>query len=211
MEKSLPMDVACPAVESVATAELCFSAMFREHSPFVFAMLRTFVPRDVAEEITQEVFAVVWRGDRYDESRGSRRGYLYGIARNKAIDWLRRNNALTARDRRFSALRKSEVLTDDAVCDALEGRRMLDALSMLPAAQREAIELAYFGGLSYREVAVAMELPVGTVKSRIRGGLRQMQRLLATPLDLRSQASGHQTGVQIENRVHAHGAPVRNA
>ncbi len=155
-----------------------FASMYRDHADGLMAMLVGLVPRHVAEEIIQDVFAVVWRADRFDPRMGSRRSYLRGIARHKAVDWLRRNSSIAERERRWAMLAERDHAIDDGVCASDQAARVRLALSSLRADRRQAIVLAYFGGMSYRQVAIELDVPEGTIKSRIRDGLQQLRAQL---------------------------------
>lgn len=130
-----------------------------------------------AEEITQEVFFSVWqRAGTFDPSRGSFAGWVMSLAHHKAVDRLRRLR-----------VRKTEA-ADEATPDAvdvveevlrlLESERVRKALQALPPGQREVIVLAYYGGLTQREIAERLGLPLGTVKTRTRDGLLRLREAL---------------------------------
>ena len=196
---------------SAALFEARFSTMYRENAAAVGAMLRCLVPAAVAEELVHEVFLVVWTADGCDPSLGSRRAYLYGIARHRAIDWLRSNNAATARDRRWAALRECDTSTEDSAVTAIAGGWLERALSALPSNQREPILLAFYGGLTYREVAIALDMPEGTVKWRIRKGLKRLECSSTNATDPHLDAPLHTTGARSANPVRAHRAPLQDA
>ena len=130
--------------------------------------------RTVAEDVVQETFIGVWRAaGRFSEGRASARTWIIAICHHRAVDVLRRR-------RPSSPLPDPElpppvqlVSVDvwPAVSRALDAEAVRGALNGLPAAQREAIELAYFGGLTQQEIAARTDVPLGTVKSRVRLGL----------------------------------------
>jgi len=128
----------------------------------------------LAEDLVQEVFASVWqKAATYRPERGDPAGWLYAIARHKLVDHWRRTTSHETLD----------VLDIDALpCRSGEGRDLLltlrKLLTQVSPEQRTAIELAYFGGLTYEETAQRLQLPLGTLKSRIRVGLRTMRTLL---------------------------------
>lgn len=135
-----------------------------------------------AEEVTQEVLTEVWRiAPRYDPVRGGVPAWLATITHRRAVDRVRSEQA--ARDRgRASALRDIATLYDpvqERVVLGSEYGEVRCALAGLSDLQRRAIELAYFGGHTYREVAELLDTPLGTVKSRIRDGLRHLGESLA--------------------------------
>ncbi len=138
------------------------------------------VVRDPAqsEEVTQEVFLEIWRtASRYDADRGSALAWLMTIAHRKAVDRVRSAEAATRRDLTYHQTNQSieHDSTADAAHASLEARRVRAALGQLTEVQREAIELAYFGGYTHTEVAALLDLPVGTTKTRIRDGLIRLR------------------------------------
>ena len=133
-----------------------------------------------AEEITQETLLEVWRlAPRYDRTKGSVEGWTTAIAKRRAVDHVRSQQATRRRDDRHAHLQGSQV---DSVAVEFEHRmdreRVASALDELTAVQRQAVALAYYAGHTYRQVAVLLDLPEGTVKSRIRGGLTRLRRTL---------------------------------
>jgi RNA polymerase sigma-70 factor (ECF subfamily) len=134
-----------------------------------------------AEEVAQEAFLDVWRNAaRYDEKRGSAVGWLLTIVHRKAVDRVRAAEAAGRRDTSYH--QDSTKVAHDATAEAaeasLEAGRVRSAMKQLTAVQREALELAYFGGYTHTEVATMLDLPVGTAKTRIRDGLIRMRDAL---------------------------------
>ena len=166
------------SAQLAAAIETEFVEIYRKQVAGMMLMLGALVPAHVAEEIAQDVFLIVWNADRYCAELGTRRGYLHGIARHKALDWIRGQYSAENRDRRWAALRNGDPSFDDSVCAADDAARVRRAVQSLGCAKREVISLAYFGGLSYRQVAIALNVPEGTVKTRIRDGLAQLRRQL---------------------------------
>ena len=155
---------------------------YRRHAGAVFALSRRLVvEKSVAEEIVQEVFLRLWNTpDRYEPNRGTLRSLLLSWTHGLSVDALRSNSARRRREEREArrtATRPPEV--EDEVVDLTTAERVRRALGALRPEERDAIELAYFGGLTYREVAVELEEAEGTIKSRIRSGLKSMRRALA--------------------------------
>ena len=136
----------------------------------------------LAEDAVQEAFLAVWRqAPRYDPTRGSVRSWLLTIVRHRALDDLRRRHE----DRWVASAALAEI-ADGSDTHELAGRHaaarlVRDALAHLPAAQRAALALAYAGGYSHAEIAQAQGVPLGTVKGRVRLGLRALRRQLAGP------------------------------
>lgn len=130
-----------------------------------------------AEEVAQEVFVEIWRlAPRYERSKGSPKSWAARIAHNRAVDRVRSENAAREREKRDFIEAPPEV---DAVSEAIEDRvqvkRVTKALETLTEVQRSAIELAYFKGHTYREVAVVLDIAEGTAKTRIRDGLIRLR------------------------------------
>jgi RNA polymerase sigma-70 factor (ECF subfamily) len=155
---------------------------FRRHAGAVYGLAQR-VLRDAAaaEEIVQEVFLRLWNApDRYDPERGSLRSYLLAQAHGRAVDQLRSETSRRRREER-DAVRSAAVGADVErdVMDLTEAAHLKEAVLALPVEERRAIELAYFGGHTYREVAVMLAEPEGTVKSRIRSGLQRLRVGLA--------------------------------
>jgi RNA polymerase sigma-70 factor (ECF subfamily) len=130
--------------------------------------------------VTQDVFVDLWkRPERFDPARGSLRAFLVTVAHGRAVDMLRSDTARVAREQRTAR----ETATggydlENQVWDLALADQVKDAVGALPEGERRAIELAYFGGHTYREVATMLGEAEGTVKSRIRRGLRRMRDAL---------------------------------
>jgi RNA polymerase sigma-70 factor (ECF subfamily) len=134
----------------------------------------------LADEVVQEVFIRLWtRADRYDGTRGSLRAYLLAQTHGRALDLLRSEASRRRREERDARLTPpAGDVEREAIANTVadEVRR---ALASLPGEERAPVELAYLGGLPYREVAVRLGLPEGTAKSRIRSGLSRLRTALA--------------------------------
>jgi RNA polymerase sigma-70 factor (ECF subfamily) len=131
-----------------------------------------------AEEVTQEAYLEIWRtANRFDPAKGSALSWLLTLAHRKAVDRVRSAEAATRRDTAYQSATQpiAHDTTSEAVTDALEARRVRAALTSLTRAQRQAIELAYFGGYTHTEVATMLDLPLGTAKTRIRDGLIRLR------------------------------------
>jgi len=155
---------------------------FRRHAGAVYGLAQR-VLRDAAaaEEVVQEVFLRLWNApDRFDPERGSLRSFLLAQAHGRAVDHLRSETSRRRREER-DAVRTAAVGPDveREVMDLTEAAHLKEAVLALPLDERRAIELAYFGGHTYREVAVMLAEPEGTVKSRIRSGLKRLRVGLA--------------------------------
>jgi RNA polymerase sigma-70 factor (ECF subfamily) len=140
-----------------------------------------------AEDTVQDAFLSVWRrAASFDASRGSARGWLLTIVRNAAVDRRRGRHARVLQDAPLDDV-AFRLATDDeetfaAVAAAVEATRVRDALALLPSEQREAIEMAYFGGLTHQEIADRTGAALGTVKGRMRLGLHKLRAALADML-----------------------------
>ena len=136
--------------------------------------------RSAAEDVVQEAFVSVWRNAAgFEVGRGGLRNWLLSIVRNRAIDRLRGS----ARTRTEVGLETAEPVTGvadvwDSVALHLERKQIKDGFAELPDAQRRTLELAYFGGYTHVEIASQMQVPLGTVKGRMRIGLEKMRSFL---------------------------------
>ncbi len=172
----------------VAGDSRALELLYDRYSRTVYGMaLRMLSNAEQAEDVVQETFWRVWRrGATFQQGYGQFSSWLFGIAHNLCIDELRRQRS-----------RPSPIYTEDAQqilhdipdgqqdVDSLtwqtERRRLIsDALRDLPSDQRQVIELAYFRGLSQREIAEQLQDPLGTVKTRIRLGLQKLKQFLHT-------------------------------
>lgn len=155
---------------------------YRRHAGAVFGLARRLLrEQGVAEEIVQEVFLRLWNDPtRFDSQRGTMRSYLLAQTHGRAVDVLRSDTSRRAREER-DARRTAEGSYDleREVWDLTTSEHVRESLTALPADEREAIELAYYGGFTYREVAAQLAIPEGTIKSRIRSGLQRLRRHLA--------------------------------
>ena len=130
-----------------------------------------------SEEVTQEAFIELWRlAPRYDASRGTVRSWAATIAHRRAIDRVRSEQA--TRDRTERESQKRPIQDNDVaeqVVANIDGTRVRKALERLTEMQRQAVELAYFGGHTYREVALLLDVAEGTIKTRIRDGMIRLR------------------------------------
>ena len=137
--------------------------------------------RDLAADITQEVFVRLWeRHGRYDSSRGSLKSFLQMDSHGRSIDLLRSRRAAQARELADHQKQAStpQVSTEELAMTSATSSTVRSALMSLPDEQRTPIALAYFDGYSYRDVAELLGVPEGTIKSRIRAGMRRLQLAL---------------------------------
>jgi RNA polymerase sigma-70 factor (ECF subfamily) len=158
--------------------------MHDRYSRLVFGLARRVLGDDtMAEDVTQEVFVSVWQQpERFDPTRGSLRSWLGLLAHRRAVDRVR---AEVRRAKGEHQLDPTEPVTTDAenevdvqLARAWLAGRVQEALAKLPDEQREAVVLAYYGGRTYRQVAVELDIPEGTAKSRLRLALAKLDELL---------------------------------
>lgn len=145
------------------------------------AALRVLGDSAAAEDVAQDVFVELWtRPDRYNPGVGSLRTYLTVLARHRAVDMLRSELRRLARQERHHRLTpgQRQKSPGESVAAAETAGMVREALRSLPDGQRKVVELAYFQGLSYREVAVVAGIPEGTAKSRLRLALAKLEALL---------------------------------
>jgi len=142
--------------------------------------LRILNDRTAAEDVVQDAFLGVWRNaGSFDLSRGSLRNWLMTAVHNRAIDQLR-GKAKARRHAELETIERTVEVPDawEAVALELERKQVLEAFDQLPETQRRALELAYFKGYSHTEIARELNLPLGTVKGRLRIGLEKMRSFL---------------------------------
>lgn len=152
---------------------------FRRHSGSVFALARRLLGDSAqSEEVVQEVFLRLWnRPDAFDPERGSLRSYLLAQCHGRAVDALRSDVSRRRReDREAQRTAADSYDVEREVGDIIVAEHVREALTVLSPGEREAIELAYFGGYTYREVAGLLGQPEGTVKSRIRSGMTRLRQ-----------------------------------
>jgi RNA polymerase sigma-70 factor (ECF subfamily) len=161
-----------------------FELVYDRHSSAAFSLAyRMCGRRATAEDVLQEAFLALWRsGARYDRTRGSVRNWILRIVHNRAVDALRRG-VVRERD-----LHQEEGIlerqpgaerTDEQALEREQAREVQDVLRELPREQSHVIELAYFGGFTHIEIASMLQMPIGTVKGRIRLGLAKLRVALA--------------------------------
>lgn len=147
---------------------------------------RTCRDHGLAEEVVQEVFLMLWReSSRYTPARGTFPGWLRTVVHHKAVDAVRREHA--AHRRTVSSSADGDVPAsqgaDEAALESMFAGQLRTALHRLPLKQRQPLLLAYYGGYTYREISELVEIPLGTVKSRISLGIRRLRTLLRPPLE----------------------------
>jgi RNA polymerase sigma-70 factor (ECF subfamily) len=177
-----------------AGEDVALGDLYDRYGKMVYALALAILrePAD-AEEVVVDAFGQAWRqAGSFDATRGSVGAWLATIARSRALDTVR------ARGRRVRAHERAALLSDEGLAapitaagddpargvELIEARRLVSqALAALPGPQRTAIELAYFEGLSQREIAERLAEPLGTVKTRIRSGMEKLRALLGPLLE----------------------------
>jgi RNA polymerase sigma-70 factor (ECF subfamily) len=153
--------------------------------------LRVVTDRFTAEDVVHDSFVAVWQHiGRFDPSRGNLRGWLLTVVRNRAIDRVRatRSTVDVSLADEQSLLRTGPNPTWELTVARISARELRAALASLPAEQREAIELAYFMGHTYREIARLTGVPEGTANGRLRLGLVKLREALRVPMEARQMA-----------------------
>lgn len=159
-----------------------FAALYDRTAPFVYGLLlRMLRNRDEAEDVAQEVYLQLWRtAATFDSRRSTAVAWIAMVARSRAIDRLRSETS------RRAAVEGASVEPSPASADpeedaSISERRGLvrDAMAELPAEQRTALELAFFQGLSHREISERTDIPLGTVKTRIRAAVAKLEKALS--------------------------------
>ncbi|AKU19160.1 ECF RNA polymerase sigma factor SigK [Luteipulveratus mongoliensis] len=167
-------------LEAVARGDqAAFSSLYDTTAARVHGLVvRVLADPAQSEEVTQEVFLEVWRtASRFDRGRGSPLGWLLTIAHRRAVDRVRASSAARARDVTYEreTTPASYDTTEETVSARLDAERVRAAMVHLTDMQREAVELAYFGGRTHTEIAATLGIPLGTAKSRIRDGLTRLR------------------------------------
>ena len=161
--------------------------LYDRYATVVYRMaFRILKQREQSEEVVQEVFWRVWRrSSSFERERGRVAQWIFGIAHNLCIDEMRRMKVRpnpVYDDETHPVIQQlvDEHVDVPATALANEQRRVIkDAIAVLPVAQRECIELAYFGGLSHQEIADQLSRPLGTIKTRVRLGLQKLGTILS--------------------------------
>jgi RNA polymerase sigma factor (sigma-70 family) len=156
--------------------ERALASIYDQYSSLVYGIAQRLLGATAAADITQQVFLQLWeRPDAWAPERGTLRTFLAVVARRRSVDMLRGSSRSERRERVASSRLPVPVPdVDEAAMAMIASERVHQAVETLPAEQRQAIELAYFGGLTFREVAVATGVAEGTAKSRLRLALKRL-------------------------------------
>jgi RNA polymerase sigma-70 factor, ECF subfamily len=162
---------------------VAFADLYSAVAPRIYGLvLRILWDAHQSEEVTQEVFLELWRtSTRFDPNRGSALAWVMTMAHHRAVDRIRSAEAWRRRDAADLTSRHQTPFdeTAAAVQASLDAESVRAALDTLSPCQRQALELAYFGGHTYREVATVLDIPLSTAKSRIRDGLIRLRDVLS--------------------------------
>ncbi|MGV0813608.1 ECF RNA polymerase sigma factor SigK [Mycolicibacterium boenickei] len=183
-----------PDVSNVLDAQLrrvargdaeAFAGLYDATSARVYGLIiRILRDPGYSEETTQDVYAQVWRSAAdYDPQQGSALAWLMTLAHRRAVDRVRAEVASSRREARYVAVSTepdTDVVADSAIRSD-ERRQVADCLGSLTDLQRQAIELAYYDGLTYPQVSERLSTSLGTVKTRMRDGLRRLRDCLGVP------------------------------
>jgi RNA polymerase sigma-70 factor (ECF subfamily) len=161
-----------------------YEALYDRHAQVVFNLVMRIVrDRAVAEELLQEIFWQVWQKAEQYEGAGSVAAWLYRVARNKSLDFLRHQRArpqMAASELEMleRSLRLASSSAESEAEQAWRRQQVTQALESIPGEQRLCLELAYFEGMSQREIAEQTRTPLGTIKTRMRIGMEKLERIL---------------------------------
>lgn len=162
--------------------QAAFARLYDAVSPRVFGLLQRIVADPaLAEEVCQEAFLDVWRqAGTFQRSRGTALSWIFTLAHRRSVDRVRSVVASRRRESTYGVqhLEPEFDSTVDRVTDQLEAERVRAAMGRMSDVQRQAVELAYFGGMSHSQVAAELGIALGTAKSRIRDGLLCMRGVL---------------------------------
>jgi RNA polymerase sigma factor (sigma-70 family) len=168
--------------------ETALADLYDSYAGFVYALaMRVVASRPAAEDVTQDVFVFLWEHpERIEPGRGSLRGFLGTLTHRRAVDIVRREEARKRREERAGPADAMPAPdATEAVIHSDTRGKVRTAVDLLPEAQRRAVELAYFHGYTYRQVAAALGIPEGTAKSRMRLALARIAEILQPELSER--------------------------
>jgi RNA polymerase sigma-70 factor (ECF subfamily) len=156
-----------------------FEVLYDGYHRLVYGVaMRMLGDQSAAEDVTQAIFLKIWSAPQLFET-GNFAGWLVRMTRNRALDMLR------SKSYRFEELpedRPAEDRPEDVAFANIDAQRVRAALAQLPEEQRDPIELGFFGGMTHEELAQRTGIPLGTIKTRIRAGLRKLRTALAGPV-----------------------------
>ncbi len=164
----------------VAGDTAAFELLYDRHSKTAYGLAHRILNEPgVAEDVVQDAFLTVWRqAETYGQARGSVRSWLLAIVHHRAIDYVRRRHEDRQQPLEDMTLLPGETDTWEQARQGVEGGYVRAALDSLPPDQQRSIVLAYFGGYTHDEIARLLDVPLGTVKGRLRIGLQKMRGYL---------------------------------
>jgi len=160
----------------VAGDDTALREVYDQYASFVYGLAaRVIGDTRAAEDVSQDVFLAFWeRPAAFDPERGSLRTWLGTLTHRRSVDYVRREEARRRRAAREASRAVATPDVEEMATALLAAERVRAALDVLPPEQRRAIQLAYFGGKTYRQVAETLGIPEGTAKSRLRLALRRI-------------------------------------
>jgi RNA polymerase sigma-70 factor (ECF subfamily) len=173
-------------INRIASSEKdALEALYSRYSASVYSLAMYMLRQHaLAEEATQEIFLNIWlKAGSFKPERGEPRSWIMSVAHHKIVDLIRaRRRTLTVTDpadyESLDLLPAKQVSTEEEVEGNLDRERIMEALSLLPNAQREVLLLAYFEGYSQSEMAKKLNQPLGTIKTRVRLAMQKLRTLL---------------------------------
>lgn len=169
-----------PELSSGDDSDDVFRDLYAEHCRGVYGLAWQICGARFAGDVTQDVFLSLWRNpDKFDPSRGSLHALLLTMARGRSIDLVRSETARRSREKRTAPVDRSYPDDNVGTFDEETAARVVFALDQLPANEKEAISTAFYGRCSYKEAAIVLGQPEGTIKARIRRGMTRMRHELA--------------------------------
>jgi len=177
----------------VGRDERAVEALYARYSGPLYSLAYQVTGADrFAQDVVQEVFVALWRdANRFDPSRGAVAPWLFSLARHKAIDLVRREANIRKRTADVDLeLHESDDDVDQETWQRIRKEKVLAAIEELTPVQREALELAFFGGLTHVEVADRLAIPLGTAKTRIRSALLRLRDILGDSVSELPSAAG---------------------
>jgi RNA polymerase sigma-70 factor (ECF subfamily) len=160
--------------------EAALAELYRRHAgSLLCAALRVVSTRPLAEELVQDLFGQLWRfPDRFQPEQGSLRAFLLAQCHRSAVDIVRSVDTRLSHGGRNLHAVEGAFVSEDQLLDFVAGHKLRAAVATLREAEREAISLTYFGGQSCKAVAVLLDVPEETIRSRIRSGLSRLRAAL---------------------------------
>ena len=161
-----------------------FGLLYDRYKTLVFSLaVKIAGNHETAEDITLDVFTQIWeKAERYHSEKGSVKGWIASLARYRSIDTLRRRKVRSDINRpQWSDVQLEKIPSNDNTGEALElaetRKKVSNAIAILPEDQQEVLAMAYFEGYTHRQIAEALNEPLGTIKTRIRLGLQKLRQM----------------------------------